>query len=228
LNRPHSYIFSPFYAVLSLFTCSFVASAADVAQLNATPRVVDAAAYPHVARWAKHIQSYSAFQLAALLCKCGAGCNCPAKRGGACNCGSAAPAAAAKPADDDDDMFGDEDEDEEAARELEKAKIAAAHQAKKGPKKEVIAKSTVVFDVKPFEAETDMAELEKQVRAIVMEGLLWGSSKLADVAYGVKKLVITTVVEDDKVSIDDLQEAMCNLAEGELVQSTEIVAFNKI
>jgi translation elongation factor EF-1beta len=140
----------------------------------------------------------------------------------------AAAVAAPKPADDDDDMFGDEDEDEEAARELEKAKIAAAHQAKKGPKKEVIAKSTVVFDVKPFEAETDMAELEKQVRAIVMEGLLWGSSKLADVAYGVKKLVITTVVEDDKVSIDDLQEAMCNLNEGELVQSTEIVAFNKI
>jgi elongation factor 1-beta len=193
-------------------TCSFVISAADVAQLNSTPRVIDAAAYPHVARWAKHIQSYSAHQLAAFAAA-------PA---------AAAPAAAAKPADDDDDMFGDEDEDEEAARELEKAKIAAAHQAKKGPKKEVIAKSTVVFDVKPFEAETDMAELEKQVRAIVMEGLLWGSSKLADVAYGVKKLVITTVVEDDKVSIDDLQEAMCNLAEGELVQSTEIVAFNKI
>ena len=100
-------------------------------------------------------------------------------------------------------------------------------QAKK-PKKEVIAKSTVVFDVKPYEAETDMAMLEAEVRKIEMDGLIWGASKLEAVAYGVKKLVINTVVEDLKVSIDDLQDAMCALGDGELVQSTEIVAFNKI
>jgi elongation factor 1-beta len=135
----------------------------------------------------------------------------------------AASVAAPKPADDDD-LFGDEDEDEEAARELEKAKIAAAHAATKKKKVEA-AKSNVLFDVKPFDAETDMAELEKAVRGIEMEGLTWGGSKLADVAYGVKKLVINTVVLDDLVSIDELQEKMEAI---ELVQSTEIVAFNKI
>jgi elongation factor 1-beta len=169
--------------------------------------VIDSAAYPHVARWAKHIASYPTAALAA-----------PAA--------AAAPAAPAA-SNDDDDMFGEDDDEEEMRKEMEKAKIAAAHAAKK-PKKEVIAKSTVVFDVKPFEAETDMAELEACVRAIVVDGLIWGASKLEDVAYGVKKLVINTVVEDDKVSIDDLQDAMCALKDGELVQSTEIVAFNKI
>lgn len=32
-----------------------------------------------------------------------------------------------------------------------------------------------------------------------MEGLLWGTSKLVPVAFGVKKLQITCVIEDDKV-----------------------------
>ena len=171
------------------------------------PRTVSAAEYPHVARWAKHIASYPAAKVA----------SAPAAAA------ASAPAASA----DDDDMFGDEDDEEEMKKEMEKAKIAAAHAAKK-PKKEVIAKSTVVFDVKPYEAETDMAMLEAEVRKIEMDGLIWGASKLEAVAYGVKKLVINTVVEDLKVSIDDLQEAMCALGDGELVQSTEIVAFNKI
>lgn len=32
--------------------------------------------------------------------------------------------------------------------------------------------------------ETDMAELEKSVRAIEMDGLLWGAAGLEDVGYG--------------------------------------------
>ena len=51
-----------------------------------------------------------------------------------------------------------------------------------------------------------MAEMERQVRAIEMDGLLWGASRLLPVGYGIKKLQITTVVEDDKVSVDDLEE----------------------
>jgi translation elongation factor EF-1beta len=114
-----------------------------------------------------------------------------------------AVAAAAPTPADDDDMFGDVDEDEDAAHELEMAqKAAAALKDKK--KKEVIAKSNVMFDVKPFEAETDMAELEAAVRGITMDGLVWGGSKLAAVAYGVRKLVINTVIEDDKSTIYDI------------------------
>lgn len=32
-----------------------------------------------------------------------------------------------------------------------------------------------------------------------MDGLLWGASGLEEVGYGIKKLRITCVVEDDKV-----------------------------
>ena len=51
-----------------------------------------------------------------------------------------------------------------------------------------------------------MAELEKNVRSIKMDGLLWGAGKLVAVGYGIKKLQICCVVEDDKVMMDDLEE----------------------
>jgi len=53
-----------------------------------------------------------------------------------------------------------------------------------------------------------MKELEKCVRSVVMDGLLWGVSKLVPLAYGIQKLQITSVVEDDKVSIDELTEKL--------------------
>jgi len=41
----------------------------------------------------------------------------------------------------------------------------------------VVAKSSLLIDVKPWDDETDMKELEKLVRTIEMEGLLWGQGK---------------------------------------------------
>ena len=38
------------------------------------------------------------------------------------------------------------------------------------------------------------------------DGLLWGTSKLVPVGYGIKKLQIACVVEDDKVGTDMLEE----------------------
>ena len=41
----------------------------------------------------------------------------------------------------------------------------------------LIAKSNIILDVKPWDDETNMAELEKCVRSIEMDGLLWGACK---------------------------------------------------
>ena len=82
----------------------------------------------------------------------------------------------------------------------------AAYAAKKAKKPVLVAKSNIILDVKPWDDETDMAELEKNVRSIEMDGLLWGASKLVAVGYGIKKLQISCVVEDDKVSTDDLED----------------------
>jgi len=125
------------------------------------------------------------------------------------------------------DLFGsDEDDQEDAEKEKIKQERLKAYAEKKQKKPGPIAKSSVVLDVKPWDDETDMAEMERQVRTIEIDGLLWGASKLVPLAYGIKKLQIGCVVEDEKVSIDDLQEQI--QAFEELVQSVDIAAFNKI
>ena len=71
-----------------------------------------------------------------------------------------------------------------------------------------------------------MKELEEKVRSISIDGLVWGSAKLVPVAYGVKKLQIQCVIEDDKVSTEALEEQICGF--DDYVQSVDIAAFNKI
>lgn len=70
--------------------------------------------------------------------------------------------------------------------------------------------------------ETDMKELEENVRKVEMEGLVWGASKLVPVGFGIKKLQINLVVEDDKVSLEDLQQTL--ESDEDHVQSTDIVS----
>lgn len=137
---------------------------------------------------------------------------------------AAAPAATADD-DDDVDLFGSEDEDNEEAEKL-KAERVAAYAAKKSAKPALIAKSSVILDIKPWDDETDMKEMERHVRTIEMEGLLWGASKLVPVGYGINKLQICCVIVDDKVSVDDLQDKLAEFED--FVQSSDIAAFQKI
>jgi translation elongation factor EF-1beta len=90
-----------------------------------------------------------------------------------------------------------------------------------------------------------MEDMEKAVKSISCEGLIWGqckyfyirgnwaknehfffSAKFVPLAYGIKKLQIGCVIEDDKVSVDWLTEEIQNFED--LVQSVDIAAFNKI
>uniref|UniRef100_A0A3Q2W653 Eukaryotic translation elongation factor 1 delta b (guanine nucleotide exchange protein) n=1 Tax=Haplochromis burtoni TaxID=8153 RepID=A0A3Q2W653_HAPBU len=105
--------------------------------------------------------------------------------------------------DDDIDLFGS-DEDEEADK-LKEQRLKE-YAEKKAKKPAIIAKSSILLDVKPWDDETDMAKLEECVRSVQADGLLWGTSKLVPVGYGIKKLQIACVVEDDKVGTDMLEE----------------------
>ncbi|KAG6451410.1 elongation factor 1-beta' [Manduca sexta] len=177
-----------------------------------------AATLPHALRWYNHIASYAGDERKSW--PQGAS---PLTAGGK----PTAPAPAAKDDDDDDvDLFGsgDEEEDAEAARIREER--LKAYSDKKSKKPALIAKSSILLDVKPWDDETDMKEMENQVRTIEMDGLLWGASKLVPVGYGINKLQIMCVIEDDKVSVDLLTEKIQEFED--FVQSVDIAAFNKI
>eukprot|EP00331_Platyophrya_macrostoma_P014127 CAMPEP_0176433410 /NCGR_PEP_ID=MMETSP0127-20121128/16004_1 /TAXON_ID=938130 /ORGANISM="Platyophrya macrostoma, Strain WH" /LENGTH=212 /DNA_ID=CAMNT_0017815829 /DNA_START=68 /DNA_END=706 /DNA_ORIENTATION=+ len=132
-----------------------------------------------------------------------------------------------KKADAEDDLFGDDDPEEAAKlKAIADKKKADAEAGKK--KKEVVARSIVIFDVKVFEMEQNLDELAKKILAIEMPGLQWRTEyKLVEIAYGMKKLQMGCTIEDEKIpSTDDIFDQIT--AWEDEVQSIDIVSFQKV
>lgn len=165
--------------------------------------------YPQLTKWLNHINSFAEdFE------------SLPAGK---------APAASAAPAEDDDDdvdLFGSDDEVDEEAERVKQERVAqyAAKKASKGPKP--AAKSVVTMDVKPWDDETDLDAMLASVKGIEMDGLTWGAAQWVPVGFGIKKLQINCVVEDDKVSTVELQQLIEDFED--YVQSTDVAAMQKL
>merc|ERR1712079_23078 len=183
----------------------YVPSQADTAVFEALSGAPKDA--PHALRWYNHIKSFAAGMK-----------QFPKAQKDAASYVSGGAAAAAKDDDDDVDLFGsDEEEDDE-----EKKRITE----ERSKKPALIAKTSVLLDVKPWDDETDMDAMLAAVKTIEMEGLVWGANKLVPVGYGIKKLQVMCVVEDAKVSIDELQEKIADFED--FVQSVDVAAMNKV
>ncbi|KAI6239350.1 Elongation factor 1-beta [Aphelenchoides fujianensis] len=153
------------------------------------------------------------------------------------------PAAATEKAEAKDEDF-DLTRENDAEKERVKQERLKAYAEKKAKKPGPIAKSNIIYDVKPWGDEVDLKELEQKIRdEIQMDGLVWGAAKVLPIAYGINKLQasppsfhspidsllsvqIMCVVEDDKVSSDDLEEKITDMED--YVQSIDVVAFNKV
>jgi elongation factor 1-beta len=135
----------------------------------------------------------------------------------------------------DDDMFGDTEETpkEKEKRELKEKEAKEKKEAEKakaeGTKKKVVGKSLVLLDVKVWEMETDFDALAKKIfTEIKYDGLVWKEQyKTPVIAFGMKKLVIGCVCEDEKVSVDEHIIDVLLLWEDE-IQSIDIASFDKI
>ena len=138
----------------------------------------------------------------------------------------------AAPAEDEFDVFGDMTE-EESAKKAENEKKAAEEKAKKDSKKApVIGRSTVILDVKPWEADEEgstkiMDEIDASCRTIQQEGLEWKAKEIIKIGFGITKLRIMANIVDDLVSVDGIIEQIQDKFE-DLVQSVDIFAFNKL
>ena len=149
----------------------------------------------------------------------------PAKGGKTAKPAAEKKAEVKKDAEDEFDPFADEDEDDVAAKEALKAK-ADADKTKK-VKVAPVAKSIIVWEVKPWGEETDLDALAAKIIGITMDGLVWKTEyKKEPIAYGVFKIIIGAVVEDAKVSTDLVEETI--MAFEDEVQSIDIQSFNKL
>ena len=128
-----------------------------------------------------------------------------------------------KEEEDDMDLFGEETEEDKKAKEEMKKKNK---DKKKGKKKEV-DKSHVILEVKGWEADQDLEALAKKIiNTIKKDGLSWNTGyKLEEVAFGVKKLIIAFLAEDDKCSVQEITDELESWEND--IQSVEVVSFNK-
>merc|ERR1711881_72833 len=213
LNKLNSYLLDKSYI------SGWDVSSEDVAVFKAIS-AAPSADLVNALRWWNHIKSYQS-EFGSIGCAAAAA---PAK---------AAESEEEEDEDDDMDFFGDSDDEEvDEAAEALKAKRVAEYNERKAAKAEkkgvVAAKSMITIDVKPFDDETDLEALCKKIKSeITMDGLVWAQEhKLVPLAFGIKKLVITCIVEDLKVSTDDITEKIEEYEDE--VQSTDIAAFNKL
>merc|ERR1711944_35304 len=146
----------------------FVPSQADTAVFEALAGAPKSDT-PHALRWYNHIKSFAAGMKQFPKAE---------KDASAYVSGAAADAAPAADDDDDVDLFGsDEEEDDEEKKRITEERLAA-YAAKKAKNPALIAKTSVLLDVKPWDDETDMDAMLAAVKSIEMEGLLWGANKL--------------------------------------------------
>ena len=92
---------------------------------------------------------------------------------------------------------------------------AKATKKKKAPP---VAKSLVVLEVKPWGPDVDLDVLGKRLYTeVTQDGLFWKTEfKKEPVAFGVFKIAIGMTIEDDKVSVDDLIEKICEQFEDDV------------
>jgi len=206
------------------YIIGYAPSQADVATFKALKSAPESAKYPHAARWYKHIASWTD-EFATLP---GDASKAYTTYGPETTAATLNPAKApaAEEEEDDVDLFGSDDEEEDLEAERIRAERLAEYKKKKEGKTKPAAKSVVTMDVKPWDDETDMKALEASVRSIEKDGLVWGASTLVAVGFGIKKLQITLVIEDDKIGLDDLQEEIAEFED--YVQSTYIAAMQKL
>jgi len=199
---------------------------ADIVTFKALKASPDAAKYPHAARWYKHIASFED-EFATLPGDATKPYSVYGPEPVAATLNPAKTPAAEEEEEDEEDLFGSDDDEEEDAEAVRiREENLAKYREKKAAKPKLAAKSIVTMDVKPWDDETDMVALEKAVRGIEKDGLVWGGSQLVAVGFGIKKLQINLVVEDEKVSTSDLQEQIEEFEE--YVQSTDIAAMQKL
>lgn len=141
----------------------------------------------------------------------------------------AAPQPAEEEDDDDvdaDDLFGGVTEEDKKALEADQKK---KDEDKKKKAKVVVQKSRVTFDVKGYEVDMDFDGLATKIFAAVQkDGLIWQDSyEIIPIGFGIKCLRLTMIIEDDKISTDDIMDQIKDSWEDD-VQSCDIFEFNKV
>ena len=94
-------------------------------------------------------------------------------------------------------------------------------------KKNKIPYSIILLEIKNWDSEKDLDHLVNKIDKIEKEGLYWKKEyKLEEIAFEIKKNILTLIVDDDKISIDELIDQIESW-ENE-IQSVDILSFKEL
>jgi elongation factor 1-beta len=216
------------------YVSGYTPSQADIAAFKECTNDVNPKSYPHVARWRKHIASFSCERISKLshsekkeVKETKKVEKKEGKEEVADPFGESTEVADpfGENAGSTEEVETEEEKKRQASIDAIAAKKAEADKAK-GKKKE-LARSQVIIDCKPLDDETDLAKLEARVRAIEIDGLVWLGAEKVPIGYGLKKLRIICNIIDDKVpTTDDITDKI--IAFEDMVQSADLFAHNKL
>lgn len=86
--------------------------------------------------------------------------------------------------------------------------------------------SQVLFAIRPWSHEQDMMQLTTSVVNLQINGVLWGANTTEDVGYGVRDLLITAVIDENVISLDEVMEYL--LAQEDMISQVNIRLWNKV
>ena len=87
--------------------------------------------------------------------------------------------------------------------------------------------SIILLEIKIWDSEQDLEHLVNKIHKIEKEGLYWKKEyKLEEIAFGIKKNILILIVDNDKISIDELIDQIESW-ENE-IQSVDILSFKEL
>lgn len=105
------------------------------------------------------------------------------------------------------------------------ASAEAPAQAPKKKKERPPERSIIVFDVMPADTDVDLADLERRIKDIHLDSLIWGECAVEEVGFGIRKIRVACEIEDEKCNTDDIESRIADMED--FVQSVQITAFQK-
>jgi len=121
---------------------------------------------------------------------------------------------------------GNEDDEEEECEDDEDVEEGAEPKEAK-PTKPVKEVTPEEVENRKKISQKHYEDLANKIMTIEKDGLFWKKEfKIEEVAFGAKKVVIGCVIEDEKISIDDIADIIQSW--DDVVQSVDIAVFSKI
>ena len=86
--------------------------------------------------------------------------------------------------------------------------------------------SQIVLRIRPWDHEQEMSQLIVTLFGININGVTWGANTTENIGYGIRELVVTAVLDESILSIDDLVEEL--IALDDIISRVDVSLWNKV